>query len=142
LASPDWVKRQRFAKEFAVSGNATAAAKVAGVPATSAHSMGYRWSKDPAVQALIRKEMNASVVELGPYAIVALRTLLTSDQTPASVRLAAARDVLDRAREVAQEDRGMELHAKRIHDMSLEELESLLATEMMLTNTRNSSTGE
>ena len=43
MARADWVKRRAFAQAYAAGGNATQSALQAGVPKSSAHSMGYRW---------------------------------------------------------------------------------------------------
>ena len=43
MAKPDLEKRAAFACAYAELGNATQAALSAGVPLSSAHSMGYRW---------------------------------------------------------------------------------------------------
>lgn len=96
MAKADWVKRQAFAEAFACCGNATQAARMAGVPATSAHSMGYKWLRDVAVIDLIRSALNDQLKSLGPSAVGVIKEIMQSDTVPASVRLQAARDVLDR----------------------------------------------
>ena len=69
MAQADWQKRQQFAVSYAELGNATQAALQAGVPKPSAHSMGYRWLRDPAVVDLVRDAMNERLKALGPLAI-------------------------------------------------------------------------
>ncbi|WP_321830283.1 terminase small subunit [Thalassovita sp.] len=96
MAKTDWVKRQAFAEAYVRCGNASKAARMAGVPQGSAHSMGYKWLRDVGVVEMIRSAMNDELKALGPSAITVLRDLMASDATPASVRLQAARDVLDR----------------------------------------------
>ena len=125
MAQADWVKRRAFAQAYAVGGNATQSALQAGVPKPSAHSMGYRWLRDPEVVALIREELNAEVRSLGPLAVSVLRELLLCDRTPASTRLQAARDVLDRLGWVPPKRQEMvdEGAGRALVEMSIEELE-------------------
>ncbi|MEX5563578.1 terminase small subunit [Pseudophaeobacter sp. 1A16562] len=96
MAKPDWEKRARFAEAYADSGNATQAALSAGVPQSSAHSMGYRWLRDPQVTEMIRNAMNDRLKALGPQAVGVIKELLLSDNVSPQLRLQAARDVLDR----------------------------------------------
>lgn len=96
MAKADWSKRQAFAEAYARCGNATQAARVAGVPASSAHSMGYKWLRDVAVADLIRTAMNDQLKTLGPAAVNVVREVMLSESSPANVRLQAARDILDR----------------------------------------------
>lgn len=90
----DLRKRELFAKEYAQSGNATAAAKAAGVPESSAHSMGYKWSRDPRVRELIHDVMNEQLIKIGPLAIGCIQDILQDRQVPAGVRLSAAKTVV------------------------------------------------
>ncbi|MCA0857824.1 terminase small subunit [Phaeobacter italicus] len=96
MAKPDWEKRARFAEAYADSGNATQAALSAGVPQSSAHSMGYRWLRDPQVTEMIRNAMNDRLKALGPQAVGVIEELLLSENVSPQLRLQAARDVLDR----------------------------------------------
>ena len=96
MTVPNTDKRQLFAREFVACGNATKAARRAGVSAGSAHTMGHRWKNDPNVIAMIQEEVATALKELAPMALSAVRHLIASPETPPSVRLAAARDVLDR----------------------------------------------
>ncbi|WP_133485151.1 terminase small subunit [Aliiroseovarius marinus] len=96
MAKADWSKRQAFAEAYVRCGNASQAARVAGVPAASAHSMGYKWLRDVAVADLIRTAMNDQLKTLGPAAVNVVREVMLSESSPANVRLQAARDILDR----------------------------------------------
>ena len=96
MARADHDKRRRFAEEFVLSGNATQAAIKAGVPAASAHSMGYKWLRHPDVLKLVRDEIDSQLRSLGPSAIRTIRELMESELTPPQTRLSAARDLLDR----------------------------------------------
>lgn len=96
MAKADWAKRQAFADAYARCGNATRPARSAGVPASSAHSMGYKWLRDVAVTEMVRAALNDQLKSLGPCAVAVIKDLMLSGSTPASVRLQAARDILDR----------------------------------------------
>ena len=125
MARADWAKRRAFARAYADRGNATQSALRAGVPRSSAHSMGYRWLRDREVVALIREELDGEVRFLRPLAVSVLRQLLLCDRTPASTRLQAARDVLDRLGWVPpkRQDPVEEGGGRELTEMSLEELE-------------------
>jgi phage terminase small subunit len=58
MAKPDLAKRQAFACAYAELGNATQAALRAGVPQSSAHSMGYRWLRDDRVVGMVKEAMD------------------------------------------------------------------------------------
>jgi hypothetical protein len=90
-------KRRAFAAHYATSGNATAAARAAGVPPSSAHSMGYKWLRSTDVVSMIREHQNGVLKELAGPALAVLQLLLTRDGVSDAIRLAAAREVLDRA---------------------------------------------
>ena len=96
MASADWAKRQAFAKEYAVSGNGTHAAIAAGVPASSAHAVAYKWLRNPEIIVLIRKEIDSRMRGLAPVAIEVIQAIMIDPKTPANTRLNAARDILDR----------------------------------------------
>lgn len=90
-------KRRAFAIAYATSGNATEAAKMAGVPDSSAHSMGYRWLRVHDVQLAIRMEQESLLRGMTGMAIGILSQLLNDQTAPSHIRLSAAREVLDRS---------------------------------------------
>jgi uncharacterized protein with NRDE domain len=126
MATADHDKRRQFAQHYAMSGNATAAARAAGVSAASAHSMGYRWLRNREVRAMLREELDTQIRDLAPLAITTLRRLLVDEDTPPSVRLAAARDALDRVGFVPpkREEREGLMVNKAPAEMTTEELEA------------------
>lgn len=128
MAKVDWAKREAFAQAYAEHGNASRAARQAGVPEQSAHSMGYKWLRDQRVVELVRDAMNDRLKALGPVAIGVVRDIMLSDQVSAQTRLHAARDILDRLgwvppRRVIHEDRT----EKSVEEMTRAELEYLVA---------------
>lgn len=96
MPATDWEKRAVFAKEYAISGNGTQAAILAGVPATSAHAVAYKWLRNTDILALIREEMDCRLRDLGPVAVDVMRRIMLDPDVPANTRLTAARDMLDR----------------------------------------------
>lgn len=96
MPATDWKKRAVFAKEYAVSGNGTQAAVVAGVPAASAHAVAYKWLRNTDILALIREEIDCRLRDLGPVAVDVMRQIMLDPNVPANTRLTAARDMLDR----------------------------------------------
>lgn len=96
MAKPDLAKRQAFACAYAEIGNATQAALRAGVPQSSAHSMGYRWLRYDRVVGMVKEAMDKRLKALGPVALDVVRDILLSDRVAPQTRLQAARDVLDR----------------------------------------------
>lgn len=96
MPAVDWDKRSAFAKEYAISGNGTQAAIVAGVPATSAHAVAYKWLRNTDILALIREEIDSRLRDLGPVAVDVMRQIMLDPDVPANTRLTAARDMLDR----------------------------------------------
>lgn len=96
MAVKDLEKRSAFASAYAECGNATKAALIAGVPKSSAHSMGYRWLRNDQVIGLVREAMNDRMRELGPLAVNVIKEVLLSEQAAPQTRLQAARDILDR----------------------------------------------
>lgn len=128
MPSADLDKRSAFAAHYATFGNATAAARAAGVSDASAHSMGYKWLRSPDVLSMIREHQNAVLKELAGPALYVLRSLLSGDGVSDAIRLAAAREVLDRAgfgkakrQEVAKSGRSI----PNLQNYSREELEIL-----------------
>lgn len=129
MAKIDTAKREAFARAYAYCGNASRAARQAGVPDQSAHSMGYKWLRDQRVVELVRDAMNDRLKALGPLAIGVVRDILLSEQVSAQTRLHAARDILDRLgwvppRRVIQEERVQ----KSVKEMSRAELEELVGS--------------
>lgn len=124
-------KRRAFARHFALHGNATAAAKAAGVPTSSAHSVGYKWLRHAAVVSLIREELDALMRELSPIAISVLRRIMEDEKVSSATRLAAARDVMDRLGWVPpkRSELKVELRNKPLTEMTREELERIAAGE-------------
>lgn len=128
MAKADWIKREALAQAYAEHGNASRAARQAGVPDQSAHSMGYKWLRDQRVVEMVRDAMNDRLKALGPLAIGVVRDIMLSEQVSAQTRLHAARDVLDRLgwvppRRVIHEERT----EKSVEEMTRAELEYLVA---------------
>ncbi|GHF13856.1 hypothetical protein GCM10017044_04930 [Kordiimonas sediminis] len=96
MPAADWDKRHIFAREYARSNNATDAARKAGVPAASAHTVAYKWLRNPQIVNLIKKEIDLALRDLGPAAVSVIRDLMTDPDTPPRTRLAAAKDIMDR----------------------------------------------
>lgn len=96
MARPDLEKRRAFACAYAELGNAAQAALRAGVPQSSAHSMGYRWLRDERVVAMVREQIDQRLKSLGPIAVQVIEDIMLSQTAAPQTRLQAARDVLDR----------------------------------------------
>lgn len=133
MATADNEKRRTFAREYAACGNASEAARRAGVPASSAHSMGYRWLRSPDVLAMIRDELDNGLKALGPASIAVMRDLLADPATPPQVKVSAARDVLDRLGWVPPKraELAVELSRKSARELSIEELRAIAAGEAL-----------
>ncbi len=87
----DIEKRTEFALAYAELGNATQAALRAGVPRSSAHSMGYRWLRDDRVVAMIRDAIDERLKALGPLALRVIEDILRSESaSPQSIHPARA----------------------------------------------------
>lgn len=127
MAKADWEKRAKFAEAYADSGNATQSALYAGVPQSSAHSMGYRWLRDPQVTEMVRDAMNDRLKALGPQAVRVVEQILLSEDAGLQLRLQAARDVLDRLGWVPPKRPEPVANAgvRALEEYSLEELETL-----------------
>ena len=124
----DLAKRLAFAAAYAELGNATQAARAAGVPAGSAHSMGYKWLRDPAIVEQVREAMNDRLKALGPVAIDVIRDILLSTQVSPQTRLAAARDILDRLGWIPPKRvEAQETVPHFAEEMSLAELEAVVS---------------
>jgi len=129
MGRPDTKKRARFIERYVDAGNATEAARFAGVPAGSAHTMGSRWLKSPEIAAQIRARVEAELGELAPTAVATIAELMANPQTPPSTRLAAARDILDRLGWVPPKrvDTAVELQERDLTELSLVELHEVAA---------------
>ena len=75
---------------------------------------------------MLREELDTQIRDLAPLAITTLRRLLVDEDTPPSVRLAAARDALDRVGFVPpkREEREGLMVNKAPAEMTTEELEA------------------
>lgn len=131
MAAPDLTKRQAFVEAYVLSGNATDAARRAGVPASSASVMGHKWLRTPEVASAIRQAVERQLAELAPIAVNVVRQLLQDTQFPPSVRLAAARDLLDRARFLPPKrlDVGVGVMGKLGAELTRAELERLVSAD-------------
>jgi hypothetical protein len=129
MAAADWAKRSRFAEAYAECGNATQAAMHAGVPKPSAHSMGYRWLRDPQVTEMVRDAMNDRLKALGPAALGVVQEVLLSPTVSPQLRLQAARDVLDRLGWVPPKrpEPVTNTGPRDLTECSLEELETMVS---------------
>jgi phage terminase small subunit len=129
VPTADISKRRAFAQHYAVHGNASAAARAAGVPESSAHSMGYKWLRNNEVTRFIREEIDSQLRELGPVAIGVLKGLMADETAPASTRLGAARDVMDRLGWVPPKRSEIKFDAgeRTADDLTTAELEQIIA---------------
>jgi len=129
MCRPDAQKRAQFVDNYVESGNATDAARRAGVPARSAHTMGSRWLKSPEIAAQIRERVEAGLDDLAPAAVATIGELMLDPAAPPSTRLAAARDILDRLGWIPPKraERPGEAREKDLAEMSLAELHELAA---------------
>ncbi len=117
-----------FATAYAEVGNATQAAISAGVPRSSAHSMGYRWLRDDRVVAMIREAMDDRLKALGPLAIKVVKDIMLSEHASPQTRLQAARDVLDRLGWVPPKRAQVANDApSELEEMSIQELEEMVS---------------
>ena len=87
-------QQERFIEEFVVHGNATKAALKAGYSEKSANTRGYQLKVR--YQDEIDKRSREAIKSLVPGAIAQLKTLAVEGQSE-QVRLAATKDILDRA---------------------------------------------
>lgn len=60
---PDHTRRRKFVEAYVKTGNATAAAKLAGYSKKSAHAQGHRLLKDAELAAAIAKKLNKATVK-------------------------------------------------------------------------------
>ena len=126
MAKPDFQKRAAFACAYAELGNATQAALSAGVPQSSAHSMGYRWLRDDRVVIMIREAMDDRLKALGPLAIKVVKDIMLSEHASPQTRLQAARDVLDRLGWVPpRRAETVDPTPLELHEMTISQLEEM-----------------
>jgi len=130
MPARDDIKRDAFVKEYAACGNGTQAALSAGVPAKSAAVTASRWLRNPEISAMVREEMDRQIKHLAPMAVKVLAQLIEDEETPASIRLSACRDVLDRAQYVAPRrmEARIDLGVRSFTQMTRTELETLVAS--------------
>ena len=91
-------RRKLFVKLFssgATAGNATQSAAAAGYSIKTARQQGSRLTKDLAVD--IQQEIAHNITLSAPTALLTMMQLMKDDTVADSVRLQAARDVLDRS---------------------------------------------
>jgi hypothetical protein len=129
MAKVDWDMRNKFAREYAASGNATQSAITAGCPATAAHSTGYKWAHHPDIIPLIRREIDGRLRDIAPVAIRVIEELMLSQDVPPQTRLSAARDMLDRAGLIPPKraEHVDPLETKDLREMTRAELEAIVA---------------
>ena len=91
-------RRKLFVKLFssgATAGNATQSAAAAGYSIKTARQQGSRLTKDLAVD--IQQAVAHNITLSAPTALLTMMTIMKDDTVADSVRLQAARDVLDRS---------------------------------------------
>lgn len=123
----DLNKRRQSIKFYASLGNATEAAKRAGVPAKSAHAVAYRWLRNPDIIALLRDELDTHIRELGPLAVSVVRDIMLDLDAPPQTRLTAARDVMDRLGWLPPKRADAAPVHRTINQLTREELEEIAA---------------
>ncbi|MEQ8510444.1 MAG: terminase small subunit [Rhodospirillaceae bacterium] len=110
MPGADQAKRDRFVQEYIATGNARQSAISAGVPEKSASVVAYKWLRNREITDVIRSGMDQMLRTMAPKALNVIAELIEDPKVPASIRLGACRDVLDRAnyvppkREVAARD--------------------------------------
>ncbi len=125
----DLAKRERFIEAYARHGNATQAAREAGVPAKGARVTAYRWLRDPRVAQAVRSEIDRVIADYGPVAVKVLADLMQDPDVPPQVRAGCARDLLDRAGHIPPKrvDVSFDWAAKPLEKMTRQELEAIAA---------------
>lgn len=129
LPRRDDQKRAIFVKEYVASGNGTQAAIAAGVPVRSAAVTACRWLRNPEISGLIRVEVARQIQHMAPAALKVLAQLIEDEKTPSSIRLAACRDVLDRAHYVAPRrvEARIDVGVRTVTQLTRVELEEMAA---------------
>jgi len=87
-------KQEAFIEAYCLTGNAKKSAVMAGYPEKSAKQKGHELKKQFADE--IKSQIERNVLDAAPIALSAMRRL-AEDATSESVRLAANKDLLDRA---------------------------------------------
>lgn len=125
----DMEKRKLFVEHYVQSGQAKAAAIAAGVPEKSAAVVGCRWLKSEEVIQQIREQSSVFLTEMAPIALTTLKELIEDPDTPASTRLQASRDILDRSGLIPPKRSEMTVNvaSRKITELTREELEAIAA---------------
>ena len=116
-------KRAQFIDAYLAGMNGTQAAVLAGVPKKSASVMANRWLRTPEIADDVRKGMASRMTRLAPLALGVIEKLMDDPDTPASIRLAAARDVLDRANYLPPKRTDVRLQEVDLQKMTRAELD-------------------
>lgn len=130
----DAAKRVRFVEAYVRHGNATQAAREAGVPVKGARVTAYRWLRDPRVAEAVRHEIDRVIADYGPMAVKVLAELMQDPDVPAQVRAGCARDLLDRAGHIPPKrvDVAVDWTTKPLRYLTREELERIAADGPLL----------
>lgn len=133
----DVAKRERFIEAYVRHGNATQAAREAGVPAKGARVTAYRWLRDPRVAQAVRSEIDRVIADYGPMAVKVLADLMRDPEVPSQVRAGCARDLLDRAGHIPPKrvDVSFDWATKPLEKMTRAELEALAAGSPLIEGT-------
>lgn len=98
MPAPMTELQQKFAIEFAMNGaNATAAAKLAGYSAKTAHEIGRQLLEKPHVQAAIHRELTRLRFRSGAIGLQAMSQIAENEKAPAAARVSAARALMEHA---------------------------------------------
>jgi hypothetical protein len=119
-------KQAAFVAAYAVTGvNGVQAAKLAGY--SSPGSDAYRLLSLPHVRAAIRAQRETAIHgDLAKMALETLAQLMTSETTPAAVRLGASRTALEMAGHLGKAPE-LSANEKNISEMSVAELQRFIA---------------
>lgn len=119
-------KQSRFVACYVMgSGNAKAAAKEAGYE--SAHQEGWRLLQLPHIRAAICVARDRIIrTDLAQLGLATMRELMEDKETPAHVRLQAARWSLEAAGHAAAKSLGLPAADKPLAEMSVDELKAFV----------------
>jgi hypothetical protein len=128
----DREKRERFVQEYVATGNARQSAISAGVPEKSASVMANKWLRNREISDEVRSGMDQTLRTMAPKALAVIAELIEDPDVPASIRLGACRDVLDRANYVPPKriDAPKNINAVPRQLLTRAELEELVRQEM------------
>jgi len=134
MAALDFSKRAHFVESYARHGNATRAAREAGVPAKGARVTAHRWLRDPRMALAIRTEIERVIADHGPMAVKVLADLMQDPEVPPQVRASCARDLLDRAGHIPPKrmEVAFDWATKPFEKMTRAELEAIAAGRPLL----------